>query len=186
MRIISGKYKGKKLFIPQDKETRPLKDLVKESIFNKIIHSKIFKINLENKNILDLFSGTGSFGIECLSRNVKKVNFVEKNVSAFNILNKNINKLKVNNKVNIKLQSVEDYISKFSKNDDIFDLIFLDPPFKDQNIYSLFELIEQKKLIKNKGLIIIHRHKKSDDKFPKNFEVIEKNKYGLSKVLYII
>ena len=51
MRIISGKYKGKKLFIPQDKETRPLKDLVKESIFNKIIHSKIFKINLENKNI---------------------------------------------------------------------------------------------------------------------------------------
>ena len=81
-----------------------------------------------------------------MSRNVKKVTFVEKNVSAFNILNKNINKLKVNNKVNIKLQSVEDYISKFSKNDDIFDLIFLDPPFKDQNIYSLFELIEQKKI----------------------------------------
>ena len=75
MRIISGSFKGKKILIPKDKKTRPLKDLTKESIFNIIQHSTKFKINISNSSILDLFSGVGSFGIECLSRGVKKVFF---------------------------------------------------------------------------------------------------------------
>ena len=72
MRIISGFYKGKKILEPKDIKTRPLKDLTKESIFNIIIHTKKFKINFEDAIILDLFSGVGSFGLECLSRGVKK------------------------------------------------------------------------------------------------------------------
>ena len=77
MRIISGIFKGKKILEPLDIETRPLKDLTKESIFNIIKHSKKFKVNLEGATILDLFSGVGSFGIECLSRKAKMVFFVE-------------------------------------------------------------------------------------------------------------
>ena len=77
MRIIGGNFKGKKIFEPKDKETRPLKDLTKESIFNLIIHSNKFKVDLKNSYILDLFSGDGSFGLECLSRGVKKITFVE-------------------------------------------------------------------------------------------------------------
>ena len=68
MRIIGGKFKGKKILQPKDKETRPLKDLAKESIFNIINHSNKFKINIENSIVLDLFAGVGSFGLECLSR----------------------------------------------------------------------------------------------------------------------
>ena len=75
-------------------------------------------------------------------------------------------------------------MSDFSEKDNKFDLIFLDPPFKDQNIYELFKLIKEKNLLKNKGLIILHRHKKSEDKFPENFEIVDKNQYGLSKILY--
>ena len=67
MRIIGGNFKGKKILDPKDKETRPLKDLTKESIFNIIKHSNKLKINLLSSNVLDLFSGVGSFGIECLS-----------------------------------------------------------------------------------------------------------------------
>ena len=73
MRIISGNFRGKKIIEPKDKQTRPLKDLTKESIFNIMIHSNKFQINIEDSNILDLFSGVGSFGIECLSRNAKYV-----------------------------------------------------------------------------------------------------------------
>ncbi len=73
MRIISGHFKGKKILQPKDFKTRPLKDLTKESIFNIIVHSNKFSINLEDSNILDLFSGVGSFGLECLSRGSKKV-----------------------------------------------------------------------------------------------------------------
>ena len=68
MRIIGGNLKGKKILNPKDKSTRPLKDLVKESIFNIIEHSKNEFINLNGAKVLDLFSGTFSFGIECISR----------------------------------------------------------------------------------------------------------------------
>ena len=77
MRIISGKFKGKKLKIPADKNTRPLKDIAKESIFNVITHSKNINFDIKNSNILDLFSGSGSFGLECLSRNAAHVTFIE-------------------------------------------------------------------------------------------------------------
>ena len=88
MRIISGKFKGKKLSQPLDKLTRPLKDLTKESIFNILEHSNKFKIRVKNSKILDLFSGTGSFGIECLSRDAAFVTFVEHYSNIINILKK--------------------------------------------------------------------------------------------------
>ena len=77
MRIISGKYRGKKILQPRDKTTRPLKDLTKESIFNIVAHSNKFNVGIEDSNILDLFSGVGSFGLECLSRGSAKSTFVE-------------------------------------------------------------------------------------------------------------
>ena len=68
MRIIGGLSKGVRLFQPKDKETRPLKDLTKESIFNTLIHNNDLNISFQNISILDIFSGTGSFGLECISR----------------------------------------------------------------------------------------------------------------------
>ena len=101
MRIISGKYKGKKLFLPKDKNTRPLKDLVKLSIFNLLDHSKKIEKKLENSSILDLFSGSGSFGLECLSRGSKIVYFFENYIEAIKILEKNLSLLK--NEKNFKV-----------------------------------------------------------------------------------
>ena len=77
MRIISGDLKGKRLLTPLDKSTRPLKDIVKESIFNILEHSNKISTKIQNSKVLDLFSGTGSFGIECLSRGANNVTFFE-------------------------------------------------------------------------------------------------------------
>ena len=77
MRIIGGKNRGKKIIMPLDNKTRPLRDLVKESIFNLIEHSNNFNLEIKNSNILDLFSGTGSFGLECLSRGARSITFIE-------------------------------------------------------------------------------------------------------------
>ena len=77
MRIISGIFKGKKILQPKDQKTRPLKDLTKESIFNLINHSNKFDLDLKKSIVLDIFSGVGSFGIECLSRGAKFVFFFE-------------------------------------------------------------------------------------------------------------
>ena len=101
MRIIGGLSKGVRLFQPKDKETRPLKDLTKESIFNTLIHNNDLNISFQNLSILDIFSGTGSFGLECISRGASKVFFVENYLPVIEILKKNINKLKFNNNCEI-------------------------------------------------------------------------------------
>ena len=88
MRIVAGTFRGKKILEPKNTLTRPLKDLAKESIFNILNHSKKFDIKFENSNILDLFSGVGSFGIECLSRGVKFVVFAEKYEAVLPVLKK--------------------------------------------------------------------------------------------------
>ena len=94
MRIISGYFKGKKILTPKDIKTRPLKDITKESMFNVIKHSNKFNIQIKNSTVLDLFSGVGSFGIECLSNEAKYVTFVENYQGVLPILEQNLENLK--------------------------------------------------------------------------------------------
>ncbi len=94
MRIIGGNLRGKKILNPTDKLTRPLKDMVRESIFNIIKHSKNEYLELKNAKVLDLFSGTGSFGIECLSRGAEKVIFFENYTNSVKILKKKLRFIK--------------------------------------------------------------------------------------------
>ena len=101
MRIIGGVFKRVKLFEAFDKNTRPLKDLVKESILNILEYSQDEKINLKNSSVLDLFSGTGSFGLECISRGASKVYFFENYKQSLEILYKNIKKIKCEKKVKV-------------------------------------------------------------------------------------
>ena len=97
MRIIGGKFKGKSIEFLKSNITRPLKDSVKESIFNIIMHSRKIQIGLENSEVIDLYSGVGSFGLECISRGAKKVTFVERDKVAFQILERNLAKLSLKN-----------------------------------------------------------------------------------------
>ena len=88
MRIISGTLKGKKIFFEKNISTRPLRDMVKENIFNIIEHSKLINFNIQKIKVLDLFAGYGSFGLECLSRDADEVIFVENNLKSFELLKK--------------------------------------------------------------------------------------------------
>ncbi len=183
MRIISGLYKGKKILQPQDKKTRPLKDITREGIFNILKHSKILNFKIKNSKILDVFSGTGSFGIECLSRGAESVTFIENYSPAIAILKKNIISLKLEKYCLVLHKDFSR--SNFRHFDHAFDLVFLDPPFKDNNISYLFEILNQNKIIKKNSLVILHRHKQTDDKIDINYEIIEKRLYGLSKIFFL-
>jgi 16S rRNA (guanine966-N2)-methyltransferase len=184
MRIIAGKLKGTTLFLPKDKDTRPLKDLARESIFNLITHSNKILFKFEKSKILDLYSGIGSFGLECLSRQALSVYFVEKKRDAVQILEKNITKLKLKNKIKIFHNDIFDIIGNKNILSLKFDLIFCDPPFKDINISKLLELISNQNLLNEDGIIILHRHKLSKDKFDNNFKIIEERTYGISKIIF--
>ena len=182
MRIISGIFKGKKIILPQDKNTRPLKDLTKESIFNIIKHSNKFVIQLDNSYILDLFSGVGSFGIECLSREAKFVTFVENYSNALSILERNLNNLKIKNYEILNF----DIISSFNKVkfDKQYNIIFLDPFYKAKNITKIINEILNSKILLDDGIVIIHRHKKESDKYPEEFKILDIKEYGVSKIIF--
>ena len=184
MRIIAGRLKGAILHLPKDKSTRPLKDLVRESIFNLLSHSNKISLKLENSNILYLYAGTGSFWQECLSRHASNVCFVEKKRDAIEILEKNIKKLKVKNKVKIFFSDIFEVIEKEKISESKFDLIFCDPPFKDINIEKLINLIFNKNLMNKNGIIVLHRNKNTKEKLPNCFKIIDERIYGVSKIIF--
>ena len=190
MRIIAGKFKGTKLYLPTNKKIRPLKDMVKESIFNFLVHSNKILFQIEKSNILDLYSGTGSFGLECASREAGKVIFIEKEKEAIKILKQNIKKLKMKDEAKIFYDDVFNLIKKHDNttfgwlSGIKFDLIFCDPPFKDSNINDLVESIIAKDMLKKNGIIILHMHKNNREKLTSRFKVIDKRVYGLSKITF--
>ena len=157
--------------------------MVKESIFNLIENSNKFELKINNSNILDLFSGSGSFGFECISRGAKKVTFFENYSQTLKILKKNIKNLKVEKNCKIIEENCFNYVQRGQIDNFKFDIIFIDPPFKEKNINILINRIVEKRLLTNNGLIIIHRHKKDDLKISDKFRVLDTRFYGISKIM---
>jgi 16S rRNA (guanine966-N2)-methyltransferase len=133
--------------------------------------------------VLDLFSGVGSFGIECLSQGASHVTFIENYDGVLPILKNNLNNLK--SKINYEIIE-SDILNKFEfKSLKLkYDVIFLDPPYREKALDNILNKIIENKILRNKGIIIIHRHKKEIDTFPKNFHLIDEKKYGISKIIF--
>lgn len=182
MRIIGGKFKGKNIQFLKNSTTRPLKDSVKENIFNILAHSNILSVRIDGSSILDLYSGVGSFGIEALSRNAKKVTFVEQDEKAFRLLKENILRLPMNNKSKIINDKIENILNK--ENKEKFDIFFLDPPFLDESFIENLKTIKDKRIFKKNHIVLVHRKSNSEDKFKDIFFPILVKKYGKSKIIF--
>ena len=183
MRIVSGFLRGKKLDFLKTNTTRPLRDFVKESTFNVIDHSNLIDISLKNAIILDLYSGVGSFGIECISRGAKKTTFVENNTSALAVLEKNIGLLKIEKKTSIQKTKIISFL-KQSKINDEYEIIFFDPPFSEDYFLEELKIIKNSNIYKTNHLVVIHRDKKSKDDFSGIVNIFMTKKYGRSKILF--
>ena len=183
MRIISGFLKGKKLDFLKSSTTRPIRDFVKENIFNIIKHSNLNNIKLENANVLDLYSGVGSFGIECISRGAKKSTFVENDSKALIVLKKNLSTLKIENQSEVFHQKTSSFFNRLN-NKNKFDIIFFDPPFAEDFIIEELKLIRNSTIYKEKHLIIIHREEKFDNSFDALINILVTRKYGRSKIIF--
>ena len=183
MRIISGFLKGKKIDYLKSATTRPLRDFVKENIFNIIKHSNLTKLKLENTNILDLYSGVGSFGIECISRGVKKTTFVENDNKALIKLKKNLSNLKIENQSEVFSEKIISFFKRLNSKDK-FEIIFFDPPFAEKFFIEELKMIKNSTIYKKNHLIIIHRDAKSEDNLEKIMNVLLTRIYGRSKVIF--
>ena len=182
MRIIGGRLKGKKIKYLKNNTTRPLRDFVKESIFNLLVHSKVLNIKIEEASILDLYSGVGSFGIECISRGAKNVTFIENNSAANETIKKNLNNLLIFEKAKIFKDNVNTFLERnISKKYNIF---FFDPPYADKDFINNLDLIKKNKLFQKNHIVIIHRDIKINDYLENFIKIIIVKKYGRSKIIF--
>ena len=171
MRVISGKYKGNTLKGFTIEGTRPTMDRVKESLCASI------QDYIKDSIILDLFAGTGAIGIELLSMGAKKAYFVDKNKIAINTIRENITKLKISEDT-VVLN--DDYKVALKKIHDKLDIIFLDPPYKDNLIMNCLTLIDELDLLNKDGIIVCEYE--TEEIETDKFQLIKEKKYGSKKI----
>ncbi|MBR2998013.1 MAG: 16S rRNA (guanine(966)-N(2))-methyltransferase RsmD [Bacilli bacterium] len=164
MRIISGKYKGKRLNGYDIVGTRPTMDRVKESIYG------IIQGYIKNSVVLDLFAGSGSLGLEAISNGAKKLVLIDNNKKVVDILKDNIKSFDDN----IEVFTV-DYKKYLKTTNEKFDIIFLDPPYRAGLMNKALRIIEERQLINKDGIIICEFE---NINIETNFKLIREKKYG--------
>lgn len=160
MRIISGKYKGKNLIIPKGLPVRPTTDYAKESLFNILNNT----ISFRELNILELFAGTGNIGFEFMSRGAKSITSVDLDFKCIQFIKK------MNKEIGIEGRVIRSEAFRFVKsNKDKYNLIYADPPYEIDNLLLLPDLIFDKGLLQEEGLLIIEHKKEIDFSLAKNY-----------------
>lgn len=176
MRIIAGKYGGRTVKMPNSKLVRPTTDKIKESLFNYLTNY----IPLEGIKVCDIYAGSGSLGLEALSRGASSVHFVEKNFKVSQNLIKNIKVLSAEKECKVfKMSAV-----KFSSMSDHqkYDLILADPPFFQDDVHEMVKNLLSKNYLEENGVLIIERSVQTREKDIENFGIEPMKKIGDSLI----
>lgn len=168
MRIISGTYKGRRIQPPTNITARPTTDFAKESLFNLLNN----RITLTDISVLDLFAGTGSISIECVSRGAQDVISVEMAYTQANFIRKTCDLLKIDNLTLIR-GDVFKYIASCNMR---FDFIFADPPYNLPTLENIPDLIFEHQLLKTDGLFVLEHSSKQN--FEEHAHFVEHREYG--------
>lgn len=172
MRIIAGKYRSKILASFQGEEVRPTADRVKESVF-QILSQKII-----SARVLDLFCGSGALGIECLSRGAREVVFNDVRGESLDLLRKNLSRVSEPREI-YKL----DYKLMLKRAEGKFDLIFSDPPYKENYLPEILSLVKERELLKRGGLVV-HEGEREEE-VPAGWKLCDLRKYGRTLVHFL-
>lgn len=179
MRIIAGEYRGYKLESVKSDKTRPTLDRVREALFSSLMNY------LDGAKVLDLFSGTGALGLESISRGAKYAVLNDKSQDSFKAILANVNNMKCNEKVQISKKEADKCIAKLGKENEKFDIIFIDPPYLSNLGVKSIENISKYDILEEDGIIVFETDK--EVKYPHeiaNFEVINVKKYGRVEVSF--
>lgn len=179
MRIISGKWKSRKLYSTKGMKTRPTSGRVKEAIFNIISH------RLSSSVILDIFAGTGSMGFEALSRGSSEVVFIEKDIGAVKVIGKNATALDCSSAVHIIKKDVFRAIGDLAESEYIFDIIFMDPPYNTNIEKDVISSILNADIMDSQGIIVVEHDYR--DIMPDKIDTINRidtRKYGNTSVSF--
>ena len=171
IRIIGGKWKGKKIYFDLNDDLRPTPDRAKETLFNWLGQ------DLNKMYCLDLFSGTGALGLEALSRGAKKVTFVEKNKDYLQKIKKVYLEMSQKEDCDFFCAECLEWVQNNSSKAK-YDLIFIDPPFNKNLIDNLLSNILRRELLSESGKIYFEFEKKLDLKIPESLDLKKKKSLG--------
>ena len=178
MRIIAGKFKGRSLITMKDKSIRPTTDRVKESIFN------LLQGYVEDAKVLDLFAGSGALGIEALSRGADSVTFADRSNDSVDTINTNLKK--VNGKINVIRKDFLSTIDYLSARKEKFDLIFLDPPYKQGLDKIAIDKIDECGILAEDGIIVVERSREDAPMVLSNgYRAISVRDYGSVTIMLV-
>lgn len=176
MRVIAGTAKGRVLFAPEGIGTRPIPSLIKEALFS------IWQTQITSARFLDLFAGSGSMGIEALSRGAKQVVFVERNRKAVNIIHKNLSICQFRDGWSVYQDDVFKRLKKLGEDGQKFDIVYMDPPFTVEEIFlPVMEALSDVSVISDQGIAAIRT--KREMKLPNEIGSLRKYRektYGIS------
>lgn len=173
MRVIGGKYRGKKLIPPKNDDIRPTTDKARESLFNML------QYYIYGSSFLDLFSGSGAVSIEAISRGASLVTLVEKSRESIKTINANLNLL-ADEKSKAELIN-SDVINYLQISKAKFDIIFADPPYDYEKTNQIIELISTRKLLEDDGIMIIETDKNESLIIPSDMYIEKEKIYSISK-----
>lgn len=182
MRVISGTARGKKLNTLSGLNTRPTLDRVKEAVFS------IIQFDLEDKNVLDLFSGSGALAIEALSRGAKNAVMCDNSYEAIKIIKQNVKETRLIDKVEIINKDYAETLKKLNKENKKFNIIFLDPPYKSDFAIKSMEYIFRNNMLLDDGIIIFEtddKNKEQEILKYKEMKIFDIRKYGSVYVIFI-
>jgi len=178
MRIIGGKYRGRKLISPADKSVRPTSDRMRESIFNILCH---MSGGLEDAEVLDVFAGSGALGLEALSRGAAHATFFDKDPKALQLVKQNIAQLDVGNITSASCVNAPDLPPASRR----YDVIFLDPPYNLDVINDTLSALVQKDYIFSDSIIVAEYSHTNSLAIPYYFNVTRNRKYGKSNFIFL-
>lgn len=177
MKIIGGEFSGRVIHSPKGKNTRPTSSRVKESLFNFLIHG--FGIDFEGMDILDIFAGSGSLGIEALSRGARFCNFIDIESQSILAIKNNIKSLGLEIKSNVRRSDVVKVDMHVMKDQRPVDLVFSDPPYKDSFKTKIaIEDFSKKGWISEKAIIIAESSSRDEIDNILGFEISKKKIVG--------
>jgi len=179
MRVLAGKYKGKNIVGSADNSIRPTTNKIKEYIYN------ILQDFCENKTVADIFSGSGSLGIESLSRGSKHVTFIDESSASIKILEKNLKQIFPDSNQYTIINSDAIKFSNEQKNN--FELILMDPPFHYPPLNELMGSIFKNNILSKNGILVVEHEISNPVNSDTNlFEIIKQKKIGRSLISFIV
>jgi len=178
MRIISGKHKGRRIELVKEAAdtVRPTSDFAREAIFNILTHGKhgLNGHSFIDRQVLDIFCGTGAFGLEALSRGAARVTFIDQSREALANARYNAAKMKETESADFMLADG----TKLPKARKAFSLIFIDPPYFSRMIETSLKSLHEGGWIEKDGLVIVEHDAKEQVAFPEPFVIVDERRYG--------